>query len=97
MTIIDTNNEWKETQTRNELLRPAHGGKSPEGSPHRVISWLLWVRQLKTWSEAETYCREQKGILFWKVDGTKEQLDFLSDKLGEARFFSVISLNIQIT
>ena len=43
-TIIDNNDEWKQVQTRSLSLVEAHGGKTAEGSPINVTSWLLWVK-----------------------------------------------------
>ena len=79
---IDTSTVWKQFEKRYFLLDPAHGGKTV-GPSQRVFSWIRWVDQPMTWSEAETNCAQLGGKLFFNLDGTKKQLDFFLDKLRQ--------------
>ena len=78
----DSDTVWKQFEKREYTIEPAHGGKT-NGSGRRIYYWLQWVKQPKTWTQARDYCVQLGGELFSNVDGTKSQLDFFFDKLGQ--------------
>ena len=80
---VDTSTVWKQFEKREIIIEPAHGGKTATGSSRRIYSWLQWVTKSKTWTQARDYCVQLGGELFSNVDGTKKQLDFFFDKLGQ--------------
>ena len=62
-------------QKRQLLIPSAHGGiSSPEGT-EIVIGWFKF-HDWKKWVAAKSFCENQGGKLFTKVNGSKEQLDF---------------------
>ena len=79
--IEDAITDWKEIFQRDVLLEAAHGGISLEGN-EKMSFWLKWVREAKTWDDAQRNCGELGGTLFSKLNGTVNQLNFFTEKMG---------------
>ena len=84
-----TQSEWKVVKNRDVSLDAAHGGTLGSARTEKTLSWLLFVFELKTWSEARDYCANNGGRLFDALNGTSEQLQFLSSKDGHIQFYWV--------
>ena len=88
---VDTASEWKIVKKRELLIDIAHGGK-PDVEPAdttltKTVSWLVFVKESKTWDDAKIACQNMKGELFSKVNGTSEQLEFLREKMDNQKFW----------
>ena len=71
-------------EAREILIQGAHGGMTG-GNRDRVVEWYRWVKQGNNFANAQKYCVQLGGNLFYKVDGTGEQLDFLLEKMDGER------------
>ena len=78
---IDTSDEWKVTMGQSIILEAAHGGEAEDKEPI-VTSWLKFLKQhLMTWDQAQLECETLGGWLFYGVNGTSDQLQFLWYKM----------------
>ena len=75
------------------LYDAAHGGKINEENSERLEAWYKWQKlSKKTWEEARAHCWALGGKLFADVNGTTEQLDFLTAKMAfQTRHFALES------
>ena len=46
------------------------------------VTWFKFVSVPMTWNEAVNNCEQIGGKLFWDLNGTQEQLQFLHEKMG---------------
>ena len=81
--VIDEPTEWKKIEEREIVLDAAHGGKVGNDSSRTRGMWLKFGKEPKTWSAARDHCVDIGGKLFSDVDGTREQLRFLLDKMDD--------------
>ena len=77
---IDTLEEWKTVKMRNyevgrENFTVCFGKQVDE-----TLEWLKFVHRKLTWFDAKENCEQLGGHLFYSVNGTKNQLDFLYNK-----------------
>ena len=84
--IVDTGAEYKKMKIfeREITVLEAHGGKTGDDTRNRyteTVYWLTFVKQLMNFSEANATCESRNGHLFYDVDGTIEQLNWLNEKM----------------
>ena len=82
---VDSSEEWKKVEKRECVPQvfTAHGGCSDLiGESKRVIEWFRFVTEEKNFQAAKENCENLGGNLFYKVNGTINQLKFLHDKLN---------------
>ena len=84
---VDTGAEYKEMKIfeRDITVLEAHGGKTGDDTRKRYTEtsyWLIFVKQRMNVSEAKANCESNNGHLFYDVNGTTEQLDWLYEKNG---------------
>ena len=79
---IDNETEWKTLIGKEMFLNAAHGGIKEDGDSGKVAMWFKSMRERKTWSEARAYRQNSGDDLFSDSDGTREELDLLSRKMG---------------
>ena len=84
---IDESLQWKVTKVRKQIIGTAHGGVEGNNQSEKVVSWIKFVNQSMTWDECKTHCEALGGILFWIVDGTIGQLEFLLGKMEQKSFW----------
>ena len=93
--IVDTGAEYKETKIfeREITILEAHGGKTGNDTRNRyteTLYWLTFVKQLMNFSDAKANCESHNGHLFYDVNGTTEQLDWLFEKMdGELYWLGI--------
>ena len=92
----DEPSNWKEFHRRQRLIEPAHGGIGGETNELKVVSWFKWVKTPKNFRDAKDYCIQKGGKLFSQVDGTKNQLDFFHQKLGETHWLGIYTTDHKI-
>ena len=73
---IDNESEYKIVRKRDVVLDSAHGGFE-HGAPEEVTTWLKFVKERKSWTQARDNCMALGGHLFHSIDGTVGQLQFL--------------------
>ena len=69
-------------ENRTMVYDAAHGGEVGEEGSVRMVAWYKWVLSGTSWEKAREHCKALGGKLFAAVNGTTEQLDFLSAKIG---------------
>ena len=79
--LEETKSEWKITEKNNVLVYEEHGGKK-NNKVDVVTSWLKFIRAPQSWAEAKVACENVGGHLFYELNGTDDQLQFLYDKMG---------------
>ena len=84
--------DWYDTEQRH-CTQKSHGGVEfcPSGSIEVkiVTKWLKWVKELKSFDEAEGYCKGYNGGLFFQfnpntddgIDFIKQQIDLLIERM----------------
>ena len=77
-------------ENRTMVYDAAHGGEVGEEGSVRIVAWYKWVLSGKPWEEARENCWRLGGKLFAAVNGTTEQLDFLTAKIGFKTFWTGI-------
>ena len=93
LTVENSDTLLKKYYTREKLIEAAHGGKTGstlEGSV-KVIYWLNFVHELKTWQNAKRRCTDMDGKLFFKVSQVRiieELVKILNWKLINQLVFS---------
>ena len=80
--LIDDESQWKTVVHREIVLEKAHGGKIPAGAATKVDSWLMFIRTELYFGKARSYCNSLGGLLFFNVNGSWSQLQFLHARLG---------------
>ena len=78
---VDNSTDYIISDRREMIKDYAHGGEVGSDDKKRVHQWLRWVRVDKSWPVAKQNCQDLGGKLFSNVNGTKEQLEFLIEKL----------------
>ena len=96
VTPVDNETHFKQVEGRN-LRRPAaHGGKT-EGSNERLVTFIKWVKEKKTWSDAVDNCLLIGGKLFANLDGSTTQLDFFFQHLDmKSHWLGVYTTNHEV-
>ena len=76
--------EWKKIATR-DFWKESHGGYSSDCENEKdqiIIEWFIFYKKLQNFSDAVSHCTTfANGDLFYRLNGTKEQLLFLHEKL----------------
>ena len=67
-------------KVRDVVIDIAHGMNPGSNIAVEVITWYKWIKERQSWEEAKVNCEEMGGKLFYKVNGSKIQLDWLSEK-----------------
>ena len=81
-TTVDTSLELKVITRRTRVISPAHGGKeSGDKNENQISSWLLFVKEGMTWTDAKLNCENLGGELFHRINGTQEQLQLLRTRM----------------
>ena len=57
------------------------------GEPEAVVSWLKFVADRLSWNDAAANCAEMGGKLFSNVDGSTDQLNFLTSEMDDMSFW----------
>ena len=84
---INIADEWKRTQLKVCRLA-AHGGiEYCSADETKVLEWNKFIQEESFFPEAREKCLAWEGELFYRVNGTKEQLDFFYFKLDPLRCF----------
>ena len=87
---VDTDDEWKVNLRKHCLKLTAHSKNCVANkNESTVIEWLKFIHEKKTWHAARDYCMEIHGTLFYKVNGTLDQLRFLSEKTKDLTWIGV--------
>ena len=89
---IDTGAEYKKMKIfeREITVLEAHGGKTGDDTRNRyteTLYWLSFVKQPMTFSDAKANCEANSGHLFYDVDGTIEQLEWLLEKMDGKNYW----------
>ena len=89
---VDTGAEYKEIKIfeREIAVLEAHGGKTGDDIRNKyteIMYWLTFVKQPMNFSDAEANCEAINGHLFYDVDGTTEQLDWLFEKMDGKHYW----------
>ena len=96
---VDTGAEYKEMKIfeRQITVLEAHGGKTGNDTRNRyteTLYWLIFVKQLMSFFDAKTNCESNNGHLFYDVNGTTEQLNWLYEKMdGKAYWLGIYTKN----
>ena len=69
------------------LVKAAHGGKKPSIPVCRKFANLLFIREHLNWTNAQHNCEILGGQLFFKLDGSIQQLDDFSDKMVSGHYW----------
>ena len=93
-TTIDDGFEWKTEKERSVMLDAAHGGIS--GSTVETNFWYKFVKTFYIWSKARDNCARMGGKLFFKLNGTAEQLYTLNAKMGVGYWVGVYKETVQL-
>ena len=92
MSPIHTTNEWRVYDTRKQLVAGAHGGKTSPDGVVKNHEWLLRSDLGRmNWTEGKDFCEKLGGAMFYNLDGTKEQLDFVYDTFGDDTYWIGVS------
>ena len=86
--LQDSAAEWKRWKKR--ICRHAyHGGiQTCDGSKDLVLEWYTFEQnQLLSWHKARRYCQNAGGDLFWSLNGTNSQHQFLAKKMNYKKFW----------
>ena len=83
---IDSEDEWKRVQTRECEGISTHGGLSCL-EDNQILEWFKLVREFRNWENSTLHCKSLGGTLFFKVDGTREQLEFFDTKFNPGPFW----------
>ena len=88
MPIFREGSEYKKYQSRKITIFHGHGGFVPANITMqvRVVEWYKVTLKIR-WDNAQAFCEQEGGNLFYRLDGTKEQLDFFYDTFGEYNFW----------
>ena len=78
----DNVSDWIRADVRAPIVEAAHGGSLGDDKDIRVFEWYRWFQTQATWDESVTKCSDVGGKLFSAINGTTEQLDFISKKIG---------------
>ena len=81
---LNSSTKFKTRKSRKEVLIPAHGGKTGSEVSEIPLQWVKWVRQNKNWEDARANCNQMGEDLFYKLNGTSPQLDWLASKVDGA-------------
>ena len=89
---VDTRAEYREIKIfeREITVLEAHGGKTGDDTRNRyteTLYWLTFVKQLMNFSDAKANCESNNGHLFYDVDGTAEQLNWLFEKMDRQTYW----------
>ena len=85
---IDTSSEFKEVKKREcSMQRNDCPGESTV-----VLQWYVFIHEKQYWAGARESCEEMGATLFWKLDGTREQLDFFYQKVFDQPFWLGITM-----
>ena len=84
---IDNATEYKTIDSRRCEAAVPDGRQVCEGgyaSETTVKEWLKFHRDQKTWDDAKLFCQQfERGRLFYRVDGTWEQLNFFLERVDD--------------
>ena len=85
---IDNESEWKKVKKRNCIASTdVDGPATCLGESEMVSEWLLWVTEIFDWDGAKVNCESLGGALFYRLNGTKSQLDFFYEKMNNKTFY----------
>ena len=60
-----------------------------------MLEWIHWVNVEKTWDDARANCiNNYAGDLFDNINGTREQLDFMFEKLNRRSFWLGVTYDV---
>ena len=80
----DTAQDYKRVNSR-EVVNTSHGGigsNCTEGSAYEVLEWYFFAPFAMKYNQAVSICRNNyAGEVFYRIDGTTTQLEFLDGKL----------------
>ena len=91
-----TNTEYKAYQTQSKETTQFHGhGGLNEVAPAnktmqvKVLQWykIGTLDRENGWYDAQAFCEQEGGNLFYRLDGTREQLEFFYDTFGDDNFW----------
>ena len=87
-----TNVQYKLFQSKEGVQFYGHGGFAPANNT--VLVKVLEFYKVGTlqisqngWNDAQAFCEQEGGNLFYRLDGTREQLDFFYDTFGDDNFW----------
>ena len=96
--VIDTSEEWKKIETKVCRVLDDEDSSYPcTFEKNQTLEWLRFVHEVKSWDDAKINCENFGGHLFDSLNGTKSQLDFLYDKMNNARFWLGVSTEDHVT
>ena len=84
---INSKEEWRKVEMRECIGESVHGGYTCDGISQHVLEWLAFVWDTKTWDLAKAHCESLQGVLFYKLNGTSEQLIFLDERFEGEKFW----------
>ena len=76
--------EWKKIETRQRDVI-AHGDSGMIMKETKILEWYKTDQSRGSWSVGKAVCEQMGGQLFYHVNGTKEQLDFIFNIFGEGK------------
>ena len=76
--------DWKKLRSRDCATAVGDTDFECEEGDEATLFWYKIVKDTKNYQDAETTCKRLGGRLFYRVDGTKTQVQDLHSKLGAA-------------
>ena len=85
--VVDNELEWKEFMGKTVLLESAHGGKKPSIPVGQTFVNFQFIQERLNWTDAQRNCETLGGQLFFKLDGSTEQLDDFLDRMASGCYW----------
>ena len=85
--VIETLNEWKEFMEKTVLVEAAHGGMKLSIPVGQTFVNFRFIHVSLNWTEAQRNCETLGGQLFFKLDGSTEQLEDFVGRTASGRYW----------
>ena len=79
--IIRSEFEWKEFMYKTALLEAVHGGKNSSIPVGQTFVNFQFIQERLNWMDAQRNCETLGGQLFFKLDGSTQQVDHFWAKM----------------